>query len=159
MADIVNKATRSHMMASVRSSSTSLERLVRRQLHRRGFRFRLNAKDLPGAPDIVLPRFRTVIFVHGCFWHHHHGCRLAALPATNRGFWRTKLLGNAARDRRNIARLRSRGWRVLTVWQCACTPAGRLELEVDRVSRHLRRVADVGDPGGRILTLSPATLS
>jgi DNA mismatch endonuclease (patch repair protein) len=87
-------------------------------LHRLGFRFRLHRKDLPGTPDIVLPRHKKLIFVHGCFWHGHHGCPRAKLPQTNTSFWAPKIRGNIARDVRTVAALRRAGWKILTIWQC-----------------------------------------
>ncbi|EKM96329.1 DNA mismatch endonuclease Vsr [Stutzerimonas nosocomialis] len=116
--DIVDPARRSRMMATIRGKDTKPEMLVRRFLHAHGFRFRLHRADLPGKPDIVLPRLRTCIFVHGCFWHRHAGCRYAVLPKTRPEFWAAKLEGNAARDRHAVAALRAAGWRVIVVWEC-----------------------------------------
>src|SRR4051812_6087129 len=98
MADVFDRATRSRVMAGIRSKDTSPERVLRRYLHGRGLRFRLHARELPGRPDIILPRHRAVVFVHGCFWHSHAGCVLAATPASNKAFWKRKLEGNRARD-------------------------------------------------------------
>jgi DNA mismatch endonuclease (patch repair protein) len=109
---------RSHIMRSVGRSSTKPELVVRRALHALGLRFRLHRKDLPGTPDIVLPRFKTVIFVHGCFWHRHDGCSKASTPKTRVEFWNTKFTENVARDGRNNALLQELGWRVLTIWEC-----------------------------------------
>jgi len=117
--DVVDRRTRSRMMAGITGRNTRPEMAVRRALHVAGFRFRLHRKDLPGSPDIVLPRYRTVVFVHGCFWHRHAGCRLAKLPASNADFWRVKLEGNVQRDRNAVKALLAGGWRVLTVWECA----------------------------------------
>lgn len=119
MTDIVDTATRSRMMSGIRGKNTKPEIVVRKALFAEGFRFRLHRRDLPGAPDIVLPRWRVVIFVHGCFWHRHHGCRYAKIPATRPVFWREKLDGNAQRDKRAIKMLLESGWRVLVVWECA----------------------------------------
>ena len=118
MADVFDRETRSRVMSSIRGRDTAPELVVRRFLHGRGLRYRLHGPRLPGRPDIVLRRLKTVVFVHGCFWHLHAGCRFAVLPKSNRSFWRTKLLGNRARDSRNVARLRRAGWRVFTVWEC-----------------------------------------
>ena len=105
-------------MAQVKGKNTKPEALVRSLLHKMGYRYRLYVKKLPGSPDIVLPRYQAVIFVHGCFWHGHEGCRRAAIPATRKEFWHTKISGNKARDKRNIAALENLGYRCLTVWQC-----------------------------------------
>jgi DNA mismatch endonuclease (patch repair protein) len=117
--DVVDVATRSRMMSGIRGKNTRPEIAVRGLLHAEGFRFRLHRKDLPGNPDIVLSRYRTVILVHGCFWHSHSGCRLAKLPASNAEFWSQKLENNHARDLRKTDELLASGWRVLVVWECA----------------------------------------
>jgi DNA mismatch endonuclease (patch repair protein) len=118
MTDIVDKATRSRMMAGIRNRDTTPERLVRQELYRMGIRYRLQNGKLPGRPDIVIGRLRTVIFVHGCFWHRHPGCRMAYTPKSNVEFWLTKLESNVARDTRNQARLVEQGWRVIVIWEC-----------------------------------------
>lgn len=117
--DIVDKATRSRMMSGIRGKNTKPEMVVRRALFAAGLRYRLHRKDLPGTPDIVLPGRRVVIFVNGCFWHQHAGCRLAKLPRTNRQFWKRKLNKNVQRDHEAAEQLLAQGWRVLTVWECA----------------------------------------
>lgn len=117
MADIVDKATRSRMMAGIRGKDTKPEKLVRSALHRAGFRFRLHVADLPGKPDIVLPKYRTAIFVHGCFWHGHK-CRNFKWPKTRKAFWKAKIEGNVARDRKAIGELRRSGWNVKVIWEC-----------------------------------------
>lgn len=119
MADIVDTKTRSRMMAGIRASDTKPELLIRRALHREGFRFRLHDKRLPGRPDLVFPRYRAVLFVHGCYWHRHAGCRLTTNPSTNREFWQSKFTGNVERDERTKAALMAAGWRVGVVWECA----------------------------------------
>lgn len=119
MADIVGPEKRSRMMAGIKSKGTKPEILVRRALFAEGLRFRLHRGDLPGAPDIVLPGRRVAIFVHGCFWHRHAGCRLAKLPSSNADFWRKKLDGNVKRDGLAVVALGKVGWRVLVVWECA----------------------------------------
>lgn len=116
--DIVSKATRSRMMASIGPRDTAPEQAVRRYLHAEGMRFRLHERNLPGRPDLVLRKHRAVIFVHGCFWHRHKGCVLAAVPRSNALFWRRKLDANRERDGRHIAALRSAGWRVAVFWEC-----------------------------------------
>jgi len=123
MTDVVDPAKRSLMMAGIRGKHTKPELTVRGMLHAAGFRFRLHRKDLPGKPDLVLPKYRAVILVHGCFWHAHVGCRLAAVPVSNSEFWQAKLNANRERDRRQLAELRSLGWSVLVVWECATRSA------------------------------------
>lgn len=108
-------------MAGIRGKDTSPERIVRSFLHRAGLRFRTHGPDLPGRPDVVLPRWNTVIFVHGCFWHRHPECRFAATPRSNRRFWLAKFRANIARDERNLKELKADGWRVFTVWECKLT--------------------------------------
>ena len=105
-------------MAGIRDRNTKPELVVRSYLHRAGLRFILHKKDLPGKPDLVLRRWRAVVFVNGCFWHRHSGCSLAYTPKTHAPFWLKKLTDNADRDRRNVRRLRREGWRVFTVWEC-----------------------------------------
>ena len=117
--DIVPPKTRSRMMAGIRGKNTRPEKLVRSQLFAAGYRFRLHRRDLPGAPDIVMSGRRIAIFVHGCFWHQHAGCRLAKLPTTNADFWLAKLEKNVSRDRSAVKALLGSGWRVMTVWECA----------------------------------------
>lgn len=126
MTDIVDRATRSRMMSGIGGRDTSPELIVRSHLHRAGLRFSLHARDLPGRPDLVLPKWNAVVFVHGCFWHRHPGCQFAATPKSNRAFWTTKFEANVARDERNIRELRRLGWRVRVVWECALSP-GRLD--------------------------------
>jgi DNA mismatch endonuclease (patch repair protein) len=118
MADIVDKVTRSRMMARIRAKDTKPELLVRRYLWAAGLRFRLHAKGMPGTPDIVLPRFRTAIFVNGCFWHRHSGCRYATQPKSNVDFWNKKFAINIARDTSKAEDLIAHGWKVLTIWGC-----------------------------------------
>jgi DNA mismatch endonuclease (patch repair protein) len=110
--------TRSRNMAAIRGKDTAPELAIRRILHAMGMRFRLHRKDLPGSPDIVLPRHRTVVFVHGCFWHRHEGCRYITTPKTRQEFWLAKFESNVFRDRRNQAKLEQLGWHVLVVWEC-----------------------------------------
>lgn len=118
MADRLTPQERSRNMSLVKGRDTKPELLVRSIVHRLGYRFRLHGKKLPGRPDIVLPRHRKVIFVHGCFWHGHPGCRRAARPSTNREFWDKKIDSNMARDAENLRSLREKGWDVLVVWEC-----------------------------------------
>lgn len=117
MADVVDQATRSRMMSGIRGKNTAPEIGVRSYLHRKGLRFRLDVRSLPGRPDIVLPKYGTVIFVHGCFWHKHE-CRKFVWPKSRKNFWKEKLEGNAERDKRNKSALRRQGWKVITIWEC-----------------------------------------
>ena len=118
MTDIFDSKRRSELMAGIRGRDTSPELKVRRVAHRMGLRFRLHRKDLPGRPDLVFPRHRLVVFVHGCFWHRHAGCRHASTPKTRIAFWTAKFAANVARDVRQEEALRSLGWRVLVIWEC-----------------------------------------
>jgi DNA mismatch endonuclease, patch repair protein len=117
-ADIFSPEKRSQIMSRVRAYDTKPELVVRSLVHNMGFRFRLYREDLPGNPDIVLPRHKKVIFVHGCFWHGHKKCKRANRPSTNVAFWQKKLDGNIARDKRNQAELTKRQWKCLVIWQC-----------------------------------------
>ena len=119
MADIVDKATRSRMMSRIGSKNTRPEIIVRSAIHRQGFRFRLHQKDLPGSPDIVLPKWNTVVVVHGCYWHRHSGCRLAYEVKSNADRWNRKFAANIDRDQRNYAALNEQGWNVVVAWECA----------------------------------------
>ena len=116
--DTLSKAERSWNMAKIRGKDTGPERAVRSLLHRAGYRFRLHVKDLPGKPDIVLPKYHAVIFVHGCFWHRHRNCKMASIPKTHRKFWADKFARNVANDRKHLRQLRRLGWKVLVVWEC-----------------------------------------
>ena len=133
MADIVDRATRSRMMSAIRGKNTRPETLVRRHLHRSGLRFRIHDSRLPGRPDIVLARFRTAVFVHGCFWHQHPGCRYAVKPTSNVAFWSEKLSRNVTRDAANRARLERDGWHVITIWECEASAARHLDSLVARI--------------------------
>lgn len=116
--DVVDPATRSRMMSGIGGRNTKPEIVVRKALFAAGFRFRLHRKDLPGCPDVVLPGRRVAVFVHGCFWHAHPGCRYAKTPTSRREFWESKLAANVERDLRAKEALLSAGWRVLVVWEC-----------------------------------------
>lgn len=118
MTDIVSRQKRSEMMSGIKSQNTKPEMQLRSWLHGQGFRFRLHLRTLPGSPDVVLPKFRVAIFVHGCFWHRHQGCRFTTMPATRTEFWRAKFSGNQARDLRDQRALLEANWRVLVVWEC-----------------------------------------
>lgn len=116
--DVVDAATRSRMMKGIRSKDTQPEMIVRKYLHAQGFRYRLHARNLPGSPDLVLPRYRVAILVHGCFWHRHAGCKYATTPANNAERWKLKFDANIERDARKENLLRAAGWKVLVVWEC-----------------------------------------
>lgn len=118
MGDIFEAEKRSEIMSHVAGKETTLEVLVRKFLFREGFRFRKNVRSLPGTPDIVLRRYRTVIFLHGCFWHAHQACPRSKLPTTRAEFWKRKISGNVERDRKNQETLKEQGWDVITIWQC-----------------------------------------
>lgn len=118
MVDVVDKQTRSRMMSGIRGRDTKPEIIVRKYLHGAGFRFRLSPKDVFGKPDIVLPKYRTVVFVHGCFWHRHIGCKIATTPKSNIDFWLEKFDKNVARDKLVQARLRKERWKVIIIWAC-----------------------------------------
>ena len=127
MADVVDPATRSRMMSGIRGKDTQPEMLIRRALHARGFRYRLHCRDLPGKPDLCFPKYRAVIFVHGCFWHGHD-CHLFKWPKTRPEFWREKIGRNWGVDRRAIGLLEADGWRVGVVWECALKGRNKLDL-------------------------------
>jgi DNA mismatch endonuclease, patch repair protein len=128
MADVVTSAVRSRMMAGIRGKNTRPEILIRHELFLRGYRYRLHVSNLPGKPDLVFPKHRAVIFVHGCFWHRH-SCALFKWPSTNVSFWRTKILRNCSIDRRSSRLLKMADWRVLTIWECALKGANRGEID------------------------------
>ena len=116
--DRLTPEERSQNMSRIRNKNTRPEKIVRSVLHLLGFRFRLHRRDLPGTPDIVLPGRKVVIFVHGCFWHQHKGCKDSGIPKTNAELWETKLNKNVARDKKNTAALKQLGWKVLEIWEC-----------------------------------------
>jgi DNA mismatch endonuclease (patch repair protein) len=131
---------RSWNMSRIKGRDTVPEKRVRSMLHRLGFRFSLRRKDLPGRPDIVLPKFNLAIFVHGCFWHRHEACYNAVLPKTRQEFWLSKLNGNVERDGRNNAALRQLGWRVLVVWECEVEDEAKLSKRLLRLITKERSV-------------------
>lgn len=122
MADVHDKATRSYNMSQIKGKDTKPEMLVRKFLHAHGFRYRLHVKDLPGKPDIVLPKYKTVIFIHGCFWHGHLNCKYAAIPKTRTEWWQNKINGNISNDKKAVKDLKERGWRCIIVWSCYLKP-------------------------------------
>jgi DNA mismatch endonuclease, patch repair protein len=123
MADVHTSAQRSFNMSRIRSRDTKPELLVRRQLHALGYRYTLHNKKLPGRPDMVLPKYNTVIFIHGCFWHGHAGCKYFKMPGTNTQWWADKIATNKTNDAKAVKALRKAGWQVITVWECRLKPA------------------------------------
>jgi DNA mismatch endonuclease, patch repair protein len=140
MRDRLTKAHRSWNMSRIKGKNTKPEIIVRSILHRMGYRFRLHVKNLPGRPDIVLPKYKTAIFVHGCFWHRHRGCKNCTTPSNRRDFWITKLEGNATRDRLHRKSLKKLGWQAFTIWECEIKKAEELQQAVDRISKALSLV-------------------
>ncbi len=144
MVDIVDKVTRSRMMAGIRGRNTKPERVLRLALHARGFRYRLHAKNVTGRPDLVLPKYRAAVFVHGCFWHRHEGCRYATTPATRQEFWQAKFSANVARDIAVRDSLLESGWRVATAWECALRKPEQVEAVANLLAKWLRsEMADI----------------
>lgn len=141
MADVHSKAQRSFNMSRIRSRDTGPEMKLRSALHRAGLRFRLHRRDLPGRPDIVLPKSQIAIFVHGCFWHQHTGCRYSTTPATNADFWIEKFRKNTERDKANIEELQRIGWTVLIVWEC------EIKMSVVAAAERIRTLSRTPDRG------------
>lgn len=122
MTDVHEPKTRSYNMSQIKATNTKPEMMVRKFLHASGFRYRLHVKDLPGKPDLVLPKYNTVIFVHGCFWHAHEGCKYFKIPKTRTEWWKKKLLGNRERDKKHISQLEDLGWNIIVIWECELKP-------------------------------------
>lgn len=118
LVDNLTPAARSTLMAAVKHKNTKPEMIVRRALHALGYRYRLHRRDLPGSPDIVLPKYRALILVHGCFWHQHEGCNRNKMPSTHTEYWLPKLTRNKERDAENLSKLKDLGWRTLVLWEC-----------------------------------------
>jgi len=131
--DTLTKEQRSWNMSRIRGRDTAIEVRLRSALHRLGFRFRKNVRGLPGTPDIVLPKYRTVVFVHGCFWHRHANCKRATMPKSRVAFWRKKFERNIVNDRQHLRDLRKAGWRVVTVWEC------QILKNLDTVAERIRK--------------------
>jgi DNA mismatch endonuclease (patch repair protein) len=126
-------------MAAIRSSNTVPEIILRQKLHGLGFRFRVHRKDLPGRPDIVLPKYKTVVFVNGCFWHQHQGCSLSHWPQSRQEYWEPKLNKNVDRDKRNQERLRELGWKVIVVWECELKSPDEVASRIEAMLRPVLR--------------------
>ena len=133
MVDHLSIERRSWNMSRIRSRDTRPELVVRSMLHRLGYRFRLQRRDLPGSPDIVLPKYTTVIFVHGCYWHRHQGCRFAYTPKSRKDFWLAKFEQNVSRDKRVQEQLEAAGWRVIVIWECETKDIESLALRIGRL--------------------------
>lgn len=134
MPDFLSPAERSARMARIRSSDTSPELALRKALHRRGLRYLLHKAGLPGKPDLVLPKHRAVVFVHGCFWHRHEGCKVASTPKSNTQFWKDKFNRNVARDARVLGELHTLGWRVFVAWECELQSKARASLKAESLA-------------------------
>ena len=144
MTDIVDTKRRSEMMARIRGRDTGPELLVRRVAHRMGLRFRLHRRDLPGRPDLVFPKHRLVVFIHGCFWHRHEGCRKSSTPKSRTGFWLEKFAANVDRDARQEAALKALGWRVFIIWQCETKDEAAVERRLAALTKRDRTATDRG---------------
>lgn len=129
--DVVDKQTRSRMMSGIKGRNTQPELLIRKSLHRQGFRYRLHYKGLPGKPDLVFPMYGAIIVINGCFWHGHH-CHLFKWPSTRKEFWKTKITSNQVRDVHNLAKYQELGWRTLVIWECALK--GRTSWPLEKIS-------------------------
>lgn len=127
MPDTLTKEQRHRCMSNIHAKNTKPEILVRKELFKRGFRYRINVSKLPGKPDIVLPKYKTAIFINGCFWHGHEGCRHFIIPKTNADYWISKIRRNQQRDKESILKLQQAGWKVLTIWECELTSSSFTE--------------------------------
>lgn len=137
MADIFDKKKRSAIMAAVKSAETKPEILIRKELFAKGFRFRKNVASMPGKPDIILPKYKTVIFINGCFWHGHKNCKAAILPKSRIDYWSKKINSNIARDKKNIRLLRKLGWRIIIVWECKINNEVQLLRTINKITKFL----------------------
>jgi DNA mismatch endonuclease (patch repair protein) len=147
MADIVSPAVRSRMMSGIKGKNSKPEILVRKLLFGAGYRFRLHRRDLPGSPDIVLPSRKIAIFVHGCFWHSHEGCKYFKIPSTRRDFWIKKLQANVERDHLAVDNLSAMGWRVLCIWECATRDPQAIKSLRERIIEWIDSDIEVGEIG------------
>lgn len=155
--DIVDKATRSRMMSGIRGTNTAPERALRRALHGFGLRFRLHGKLLPGKPDIVSRRYGALIYVHGCFWHRHSGCRFTTTPKTRQSFWSAKFEANVRRDAKVRDEALKLGWRVATVWECSLRKPEQIEISASAVMEWLSSdspMLELGAPSSDVIECS-----
>jgi DNA mismatch endonuclease (patch repair protein) len=137
MVDTITPEKRSWVMSRIRSKNTKPEMRVRSLLHMMGYRFRLHRKDLPGKPDIVMTKYKAVIFVHGCFWHHHNKCRDGKLPKSKLDYWEPKIKKNVERDKEHIKDLKFQGWKVFTIWECQTKKTDKLIAEINKIIRKI----------------------
>jgi DNA mismatch endonuclease (patch repair protein) len=135
--DIWSKEKRSIVMSKIKGKNTKPEIKLRSQLFKKGFRFRIHKKDLPGKPDIVLPKYKLAIFVHGCFWHYHKDCKEGRIPSTNSEFWKEKLENNMAKDEKHVEALKINGWRVMVIWECEIE--NKIDLVMKKIIRELKK--------------------
>lgn len=147
MTDFLSPVERSERMSRIRGKDTRPELLLRKALHRLGLRYRLHGTGLPGKPDLVFPRYKAVVFVHGCFWHHHTGCKIATTPKSNTPFWLEKFEKNVARDIRVAAELEALGWRVFVVWECELTSTTRTHATSERLHGLIHQFTKRGEQG------------
>ena len=138
MVDIKTAEERSRNMSAIRSKDTKPESYVRKKLFAAGFRYRKNDKRFPGRPDIVLPKYQTVVFVNGCFWHQHSGCKESHIPESRKQYWEEKLFRNVERDKENIIKLKTMGWKVIVVWECELQTAAKREECLQRLEREIK---------------------
>ena len=138
MVDIVDKKTRSRMMAAIGGKDTKPELVLRKLLHANGFRYRVHGKGIYGKPDLVLNKFKAVVFVHGCFWHRHTGCRYSHIPSSNREFWENKFNSNVTRDQIVVQKLFESGWRIATVWECSLKSQKDADITVRKLAEWLK---------------------
>lgn len=141
MADVHSPEVRSYNMSRIKGKNTKPEISVRKFLHSKGFRFRIHKKDLPGKPDLVLPKYKTVIFIHGCFWHGHSNCRYFVLPKTRSDWWLKKIKRNKQLDRKNLLKLKEDGWEVFTIFECELKKNSR-EKTLDNLVNQLRKISE-----------------
>lgn len=138
MVDSLSPSERSERMSRIRSKDTKPELTLRRLLHSQGLRYRLHGAGLPGKPDMVFPRYKTVVFVHGCFWHRHAGCSIATTPKSNTSFWTNKFEKNVARDARALGSLEANGWMVIVAWECSLSTASKAQETGERIARAIK---------------------
>jgi DNA mismatch endonuclease (patch repair protein) len=138
--DIISEERRSWNMSRIKGKDTKPELVVRSILHKMGYRFRLHRKDLPGTPDIVLPKYKTVIFLHGCFWHRHKGCKYAYTPKSRVKFWKDKFAETVKRDKQHLKQLKENGWEVFIVWECETKDMDKLKKIINKITQGINGV-------------------